>query len=88
MKFLPVFEYLNCTKFLVFVIKALEHDTECTSAKLLVDLISVVYLILCFINVVRLVVAESVVEDGCCVFLRILVKISNFFLIFTLAFQI
>lgn len=75
MQFLPVFQYLQGNYLFALMVKAPDNDTEGSFAKFLLNLIPVINLFLCFIQIVSLVVVESVVEYGRLVIARIRVLI-------------
>jgi hypothetical protein len=88
---LPIFEDLDGHKLLGLVVEALEHDSECSSTEFLLDFISVLDLILGFVEVIGLLIAEAIVEDAgrCDVFLGVFVQIVDFvFVVFAMAFVV
>ena len=70
---LLVLEDLERAVLLFLVVVALEHDTEGSSAEFFLNFISVLNLIFCFINIICLVVVESVVVRGARALLGVLV---------------
>lgn len=80
MKFLPIFEDLQCHSLLVLVIIAPDYDTKCTSTEFLLHFVPVINLVLGLIQVVGLVVVETVIVNLVWVLslLRILVLIGEF----------
>lgn len=61
---LPVLEDLERHNLFVFVVIAAYDDTECAPSQLLLDLVSAVDLVLAVVEVVGLVVVESVIVDA------------------------
>lgn len=83
MKFLPVLQNLDCYKLLGLVIKALEYHTKGSSSKFLLNLISEEDLILGLIEIVSLLVTETIVKNtrGGDILLWILIKVVDFILV-------
>uniref|UniRef100_A0A7S3IIV4 Uncharacterized protein n=1 Tax=Strombidium inclinatum TaxID=197538 RepID=A0A7S3IIV4_9SPIT len=77
---LPVLQNLYCDVLLVLVVVASQHHSEGTPAQLLLDFIAIQHVVLGLIEVVGLVVIETVVVDlvgGRVLILRILILASE-----------
>jgi len=64
MQFFPVFKDFDCDLRFGFMVETAKDNSECASAEFLLNFISVLNLVLGFVNVIGLVVVEAEVEDA------------------------
>ena len=62
-QFLPIFQYLQRNHFFTLVVEASDHHSESTFTQFLLDLISIIYLFFGFIQIIGLVIVETVIVN-------------------------